>query len=129
MKFDLVKHLATQEPREVNRVVCKFGRWPYVREDYAVRREVFEDILVGLGVPDPPVDAFATEANHLCPVWWGPGGEHEDAFAQSWKGQFLWMNHPTPCWIRLCINSLRMVQVQFWWCPIGHIVCGGDVCK
>ena len=83
-----------QEPREVNRVVCKFGRWPYVREDYAVRREVFEDILLGLGVPDPPVDAFATEANHLCPVWWGPGGEHEDAFAQSWKGQFLWMNPP-----------------------------------
>ena len=33
-------------------------------------REVFEDILVGLGVPDPPVDAFATEANHLCPIWW-----------------------------------------------------------
>ena len=84
VKFDLVKHLATQEPREVNQVVCKFGRWPYVREDYAVRREVFEDILLGLGVPDPPVDAFATESNHLCPVWWGPGGEHENAFAQSW---------------------------------------------
>ena len=67
-------------------------------------REVFEDILVGLGVPYPPVDAFATEANHLCPVWWVPGGEHEDAFAQSWKGQFLWMNPPIPCWIRLCIN-------------------------
>ena len=76
VKFDLMKHLATQEPREVNRVVCKFGRWPYVREDYAVRREVFEDILVGLGVPGPPVDAFATEANHLFSVWWGPGGEH-----------------------------------------------------
>ena len=65
-----MKHLATQEPREVNRVVCKFGRWPYVREDYAVRREVFEDILLGLGVSEPPVDAFATKANHLCPVWW-----------------------------------------------------------
>ena len=47
VKVDLVKHLETQEPREVNRVVCKFGRWPYVREDYAVRRVVFEDDLVG----------------------------------------------------------------------------------
>ena len=85
VKFDLVQQLATQDPREMNRVLCKFGRWPYVREDYAVRREVFEDILVGLGVPDPPVDEFATEANRLCPVWWGSGGEHENAFAQSWK--------------------------------------------
>ena len=55
VKFDLVKHLATQDPREVNRVVCKFGRWPYVREDYAVRRVVFKDILVVLGVPRPPL--------------------------------------------------------------------------
>ena len=55
MKFDLVQHLATQEPREVNQVVCKFGRWPYVREDYAVWREVFAEILVGLGVSDPPL--------------------------------------------------------------------------
>ena len=45
-------------------MVCKFGRWPYVREHYAVRRVVFEAILVGLGVPRPPVDAFATETNH-----------------------------------------------------------------
>ena len=59
-----------------------------------MRRVVFEYIIMGLGVPDPPVDAFATEANHLCSVWWGPGGEHEIAFAQSWKGQFLWMNPP-----------------------------------
>ena len=54
----------------------------------------FEDILVGLGVPRPPVDAFAMEANHLCSVWWGPGGEHENAFTQNWRGQFLWMNPP-----------------------------------
>ena len=80
MKFDLVKHLATQNPREVNRVVCKFGRWPYVRKDYAVRREVFEDILMGLGVFEAPVDAFATDTNRLFPVWWGTGGEHENAF-------------------------------------------------
>ena len=66
MKFDLVKHLATQEHREVNQVVCKFGRWPYVREDYSVRRVVFEAILVGLGVPSPPIDAFAMDINHLC---------------------------------------------------------------
>ena len=83
VKFDLVTHLATQESREVDRVVCKFGRWPYVREDYAVRREVFEDILVGLDVPNPPVDAFAMESNHLCSLWWGPGGERENAFTQS----------------------------------------------
>ena len=66
VKFDLVKHLAIHEPRKVNRVVCKFGHWPYVREDYAIRREIFEDILVGLGVPEPPIDTFATEINHLC---------------------------------------------------------------
>ena len=47
VKFYLVQHLATQEPREVNQVVCKFGRWPYVREDYPVQRVVFEDIHVG----------------------------------------------------------------------------------
>ena len=88
MKFDLVKHLATQDSREVNRVLCKFGRWLYVREDYAVRREVFEDILVGLGVSEPLIDVFVTENNHFCPVWCGPGGEHEEAFAQSWKGHF-----------------------------------------
>ena len=129
VKFDLVQHLATQEPREVNQVVYKFGCWPYVREDYAVRREVFEEILVGLGVPDPPVDAFATEANHLCPVWWGPGGEHEDAFAQSWKGQFLWMKPSIPCWIKLYIGSRRTGRVQCWCCPIGHIACSGDVCE
>ena len=73
VKFDLVKHLATQDLREVNRVVCKFGHWRYVRKDYTVRREVFEDIFVSLGVPRPPVDAFATEINHLCPVWWAQG--------------------------------------------------------
>ena len=94
VKFDLVQHLATQDPKEVNCAVCKFGRWPYVREDYALRPEGFEDMHVGLGVSEPPIDAFATETNHLCPVWWGPGGEHENAFAQSWKGQVLWMNPP-----------------------------------
>ena len=55
MKFNLVEHFATQDPREGNRVVCKFGRLPYVREDHTVRREVFEDILLGLGVPEPPL--------------------------------------------------------------------------
>ena len=59
-----------------------------------MQHEVFEAILVDLGLSEPPIDAFATETNHLCPVWWGPGGEHENAFAQSWKGQFLWMNTP-----------------------------------
>ena len=51
-----------------------------------MRRVVFEDILVDVVVPRPPVDAFAMETNHLRSVWWGPGGEHENAFAQSWKG-------------------------------------------
>ena len=36
VKFDLVKHLATRDPKELNRVVCKFCCWPYVREDNAV---------------------------------------------------------------------------------------------
>ena len=87
-----MQHLATQEPREVNQVVCKFGRWPYVREDYAMRREVFEDILVGLGVPDPPRGRVCHGSKSFMPSLVGPGGEHEDAFAQGWKGQFLWMN-------------------------------------
>ena len=85
MKFDLVPQLATQDPRDVNRVVGKFGRWTYVREDYAVRRVAFEDILVASGAPRPPVDAFATETNHLYPVWWGPGGAYENAFARLHK--------------------------------------------
>ena len=32
--------------------------------DYAVWREVFEDMLVGLGVPEPLIDAFSKETNH-----------------------------------------------------------------
>ena len=85
VKFDLLEHLARQDSREVNCVICKFGCWPYVREDHAVRREVFEDVLVGLGVPNPPIYAFAMKTNHLCPVWWGPGGEHEDALVPGWE--------------------------------------------
>ena len=73
-----------------------------------MRREAFEDIPVGLGSSEPPIDAFDMETNHLCPVWWVPGGEHENPFAQSCKGQFLWMNPPIPCWIKLYRSSLRM---------------------
>ena len=129
VRSDLVKHLATQEPREVSQVVCKCGCWPYVREDYAVWREVFEDILLGLGVPDLPVDAFATETNHLCSVWWGPGGEHEDAFAQSWKGQFLWMNPPYSMLDKVVHKLAEDGASAILVCPIGHIAYGGDVCK
>ena len=75
-------------------MVCNFVRWPYVREDYAVRRVVFEDILVGLGVPRPPVDAFATKPIIYVQCGGVPGGEHENDFVQSWRGQFLWMNPP-----------------------------------
>ena len=81
-----MKHLATQDPREVNRVVSKFGRWPYVREDYAVRRVVFEDM--GLGVPRPLVDAFATETNHLGSVWWGQEAIMRMLLHKVGKGSF-----------------------------------------
>ena len=92
-----------------------------------MRRVVFEDILVRLGVPRPPVDVFATESNHLCSVWWGPGGEHEDAFTQRLKGQFFLDKPPIPCWMKWCTNSPRMGRVQFWFCQIVHGACGGDV--
>ena len=68
MKFDLVKHLATQDPWEVNRVFSKFCRWPSVGEEYTVGHEVFEHIRVGFCVPEPPMDAVATKTNHFCPV-------------------------------------------------------------
>ena len=44
-------------------MVCKFDRWPYVREDYAVWREVFEDILVGLDVPEPSLMRLQRKLN------------------------------------------------------------------
>ena len=70
-------------------MVCKCGFWLYFREDYTRWREASEDILLGLGMPDLPVEACATEPNHSVRC-----GEHEDAFAQSWAGQILRMSPP-----------------------------------
>lgn len=42
------------------------------------------------------VDAAANEANHQLPVWFGPGGVIEDAFAGNWRehGRNFWVNPP-----------------------------------
>ena len=86
LRINLLDFLATQSSVEgvVSSVKRQFGRWPYVREDYAVNHEWVEKIIFGLGEGEPEVDAFATSQNHRLPVWWGEGGVAEDAFVQDW---------------------------------------------
>jgi phage N-6-adenine-methyltransferase len=47
------------------------------------------------------VDAAADSTNHLCPRWWGPGGELEDSLksivpwiAELDQGHNIWLNPP-----------------------------------
>jgi len=43
------------------------------------------------------LDGCAGEVDHLCPRWWGPGGEHPDILEtpiNAWKGQTIWINPP-----------------------------------
>ncbi len=40
------------------------------------------------------VDAAADRHNHLTPVWFGPGGTHEDALTAPWQHERVWLNPP-----------------------------------
>lgn len=44
------------------------------------------------------LDAAADSANHKCPVWFGPGGIHEDALTADWYPYLsqgnIWLNPP-----------------------------------
>ena len=66
----------------------------WISESYAVRDKYFHKIVKQWG-HEPTVDAFASKDNAKFAIWWGSGSPHgTDAFQQSWKGQFLWMNPP-----------------------------------
>ena len=68
---------------------------PTPRERYAVRKPVMTYILERLQLETPTVDAFADHELFMCPRWWGPGSEVEDAFTQDWgKERLLWINPP-----------------------------------
>lgn len=66
-------------------------------ERYAVRRHLWNDILMRLQVKVPPsVDCFADGDFHLVPRWWGPGSsEYVDAFEAPWSEEtLLFINAP-----------------------------------
>ena len=65
------------------------------KERFAVRRPMFNDILMRLGHVQPSVDAFADSRLHLMDRWWGPGSEVPDSMLVSWKNEpLLWCNPP-----------------------------------
>ena len=69
------------------------GRAPkYQREDYAFRSDRFDEVTAAIDVGTPRVDAFATENNSRCPIFWS---RDNDAFDRSWTAQgLLWVNPP-----------------------------------
>ena len=68
----------------------------YHTERYAVRRPMYNDIVLRMGVGYPQVDLFADRELHLCDVWCGHGSEFApDAMACDWVGGRLkWCNPP-----------------------------------
>ena len=67
----------------------------YKTESYAVRRPLWNDIIMRLGGEVPSVDAFAEKKLHLLEKWWGPGSQCPDAFKKRWSQErLLWCNAP-----------------------------------
>jgi hypothetical protein len=68
----------------------------WVTETYMVRPEIVAEVVETFGV-EPQIDVFADGVNHVLPRWWGPGGEKEDAWEESWnflQQGYLWLNPP-----------------------------------
>ena len=51
------------------------------------------------------VDAAADPGNHLCDVWYGPGGVKEDALTAVWSS-------PEPIWLNPPYSKLREFMAQ-----------------
>ena len=64
-------------------------------ERYAVRLPMKNDILLRLKVGEPTIDLFADQELHMCPRWFGHGGEHLNSFEMDWGREELgWCNPP-----------------------------------
>ena len=51
--------------------------------DYALQKDLFDLLWLFFDCPPPLIDAFASEWNALCPVWWDV---RRDAFSMHWGG-------------------------------------------
>jgi hypothetical protein len=79
----------------VKKIAAPMGK-KWRRNDYAVQKAVFDQIVRTLGVA-PTVDAFSQKASARCERWWGPGSpEAEDAFTQPWGGGGIMGEPPIP---------------------------------
>ena len=68
--------------------------------------------MTRLSCGNPTVDAFAASVNKRCEVWWGAGSPFgQDAFAESWRGHFLWMNPPFSI-LREALAKLKQDQAH-----------------
>ena len=64
-------------------------------ERYAVRKPMFNDIIMRMGVGYPKIDMFGDSELHLCDVWWGPGSGVPDAMEVDWRDRpLMWCNPP-----------------------------------
>ena len=100
-------------------------------EAYQVMTAVMTEMLSALGCPTPAIDAFADPNHHCFQRWWGPGGEKEDAFAQSWDKELRWCNPPFSCLDRVVVKAIaeraNIVLVcpdwqrQAWWWAIKNM--------
>ena len=93
----------------------------YHTERYAVRRPMYNDIVLRMGVGYPQVDLFADRELHLCDVWCGPGsGFAPDAMAYHWGGGRLhWCNPPYSMLAEVIDKAVRaqafvIVLVPYW---------------
>lgn len=77
-----------------------------ITECYAVRRPLFNDILMRLNVKTPSVDGFADERLHLLDHWLGPGSDVPNALEMDWSTEsLLWLNPP----FSLLTQVVRMI--------------------
>ena len=64
-------------------------------ERYSVRKPMMNEIIMRLQAGEPTVDLLADRELHMCPRWYGKGGEQLDAFAEDWgKEELCWCNPP-----------------------------------
>jgi site-specific DNA-methyltransferase (adenine-specific) len=66
------------------------------RDDWQTPRSFFDSYDATYGFD---LDAAADETNHLCPLWLGPGGVHEDALSADWSSFFLDADLPVNVWM------------------------------
>jgi hypothetical protein len=73
------------------------GPSSWVSEEYQVQWKWIKTIINELGGRWPDIELFASERQHWCKTWVGPGGEWRDAMQLSWKPSrihYFWANPP-----------------------------------